>query len=93
MNKIINNGVFEDEIELDFGDGQLEKYLVIATYNMEDKYYLAVISQKDDEIVILEYGVNENNDVIIKNIEDDSEYEKAENMLNEILNCDELAFE
>ncbi len=60
---------------------------------MEDKYYLAVISKKDDEIVILEYGVNENNDVIIKNIEDDSEYEKAENMLNEILNCDELAFE
>lgn len=74
--------VLEDE------EGNEKEYEVVGTFEAEGKSYIALIPMDDpaEEVRLLSFYAGENDEVMLEPIEDDSEYERAAALFEDLFN-------
>ena len=92
--KNINEEELADIITLtDEENGEQKDFEVIATAEIDNKLYYALVPANEDceEYVILR-ATEDGDDLIFETIEDDDEFEKAEDVFNDML-FDEIDYD
>ena len=83
----------EEEIEVpvftltDEDTGEEQEFELLAETTIDDvRYYaLAPLDEEAEEYVILKVSSVEGDDIVLESIEDDDEFEKAEDYFNDLL--------
>ena len=88
LEKDINNEELEDNVIslTDEETGEEKDFEIIARAEIDEKLYFALIPLEDegDEYVILRATVD-GEDILFETIDDDDEFEKAEDYFNDLL--------
>jgi len=79
--------IFEEIYTLTDEEGNEQDFAVLATCELEGKtYYAMVPAEEDSEVyVILRADEDENGEVSLTTIDDDAEFDRAADALNDIL--------
>ena len=98
------NKVFDEELDegedlvltLEFENGASEDCIVLTIFPMDDQQYIALlpVAQADDEeadVYLYGYSEDEDGNPILRDIEDDDEFEAVCDRYDEV--CDEEDFE
>ncbi len=98
-NKEYNEEIDDDEdlvLTLEMEDGTTEDCIVLAIFPMDDQQYIALLpaAQAEDEegdVYLYGYSEDEDGNPILRDIEDDDEFEAVCDRYDEV--CDEEDFE
>jgi uncharacterized protein YrzB (UPF0473 family) len=81
----------EDEvIVLTDDDGEEHEFNLIDTITVNEKEYAILQPVEEEEAIILRFGIDEDGDEVLYDIEDDEEWEKVADAWQEIAGEDDI---
>jgi uncharacterized protein YrzB (UPF0473 family) len=81
----------EDEvIVLTDDDGEEHEFNLIDTITIDDKEYAILQPVEEEEAIILRFGIDDDGDEVLYDIEDDEEWEKVADAWQEMSGEDDI---